>query len=264
MAENVLERVDDVLRVSRLTRSALVEIFSERVTMVQVGQAFAEKKCRLAVDEITEAGTGEYDRRLVFPPIAKLGPAVNEFDATTALPAHYWTEAARAERFWQTTCWGEELRSLALTAVGQAWGTPVVRMTNSGRRLYAGMVREINHGTHVHFDDAVHECPELSAPVDLIGQIAMNVFLAVPDEGGETHVWRRRWQSGDETRRRGYGYEDALVAGQESATVRPHVGDVLLLGSRWFHKVAPSSGGRRITLSFCLGMTAAGRIVTWS
>ncbi|MGY3201017.1 2OG-Fe(II)-dependent halogenase WelO5 family protein [Streptomyces sp. TE5632] len=263
--ENAPEFVDDdVLRAPRLTRSALAEVFSGRVTMVQVAQVVAEKECRLAVDEITAAGTGEYDRKVVFPPIAKLGPAVNEFEAATALPAPYWEEAERADRFWRTTSWGGGLRSRVLAAVGEAWGAPVTRAPLQGRRLYAGMVREINHGTHVHFDDVLHECPELFRPLDLIGQAAMNVFLSVPERGGTTHVWRHRWQHGDEERRRGYGYEDDVVSKIAGATVAPGIGDVVLLGSRWFHKVDPSEGGRRITLSFCLGLTADGHIITWS
>lgn len=264
MIKSQSEGAGDVLRATQLSRTALVEIFSGRVTMVQVDQVFTEEECSRAVTEITSSGTTEYDRNLVFPPIAKLGPAINEYQAASSLPNSYWDEAERAEKFWKGSPWSAGIRSRALTAVSEAWGAPVRRIQNRGHLLYTGMIREINNGTHIHFDDAVHERPDLFAPTELITQVAMNVFLSVPRVGGETHVWRHRRQGLDEEMRIGYGYQDSVVAGAESAQVTPRLGEIVLLGSRWFHRVARSSQGRRITLCFCLGITADGQIVTWS
>jgi hypothetical protein len=130
--------------------------------------------------------------------------------------------------------------------------------------MFAGMVREINHGARMHFDEVVREFEGVMDELP-ISQLAFNCYLAMPEEGGESVVFRRRWQPGDEAHRDLYGYQQYLAAGEPACEVRAEVGDGVLFDPRNYHIVRPNVGqGRRVTLSFFVGISAQGALHIWS
>jgi hypothetical protein len=90
------------------------------------------------------------------------------------------------------------------------------------------------------------------------------MFVSVPEYGGETYVWRHRWQPEDERHRLRFGYKNAAVASRSRIAVTPQLGDAVFFDSRNYHQVRPSTGGRRVSLSFFLGMTTRGHLLIWS
>ena len=128
-----------------------------------------------------------------------------------------------------------------------------------------GVAREPNQGFLVHFDDAQREFTGSFLDENVICQFAFNLYLSVPEEGGETVVWRHRWHPADDRHRPNgsYGYKEDVVAEAESFSMRPTTGEAVLLEPRYFHAVRPSTGGRRISLGFSVSMTDTGQLLTW-
>ncbi|MBV6696137.1 hypothetical protein KV557_03230 [Kitasatospora aureofaciens] len=76
----------------------------------------------------------------------------------------------------------------------------------NGRPLFGGTLREINSGARIHYDEAVREVPGLFDQ-HRIAQLAFNTWFLAPESGGETRLWRRRWQPEDEQHRISYGFD---------------------------------------------------------
>ena len=129
----------------------------------------------------------------------------------------------------------------------------------------AGVAREPNGGFQVHFDDALREFSGNLLDANLVAQFAFNLYLSVPELGGETVVWRHRWQPSDESFRlpHSYGYSVDVVGEAELLELKPMIGDALLFDPRNFHAVRPSHGARRVALGFAVGLSDSGELLAW-
>ncbi|MGW2249867.1 hypothetical protein ACWCXH_06660 [Kitasatospora sp. NPDC001660] len=92
---------------------------------------------------------------------------------------------------------------------------------------------------------------------------AFNTWFIAPEAGGETRLWRRRWQPEDEQHRISYGYRPPVTEGAQLLELAPATGDGLLFAPANYHAVAPSAG-RRVALAFFLGLTTRGNLIAWS
>ena len=97
-------------------------------------------------------------------------------------------------------------------------------------------------------------------------QISWNVYLELPEEGGETIVYSRQWRPSDEHEYRipgSYAYDPAVVKKVKHWRVTPKVGTLLMFNSRCYHQVAELRG-RRTSVSGFIGRLKSGRIVYWA
>jgi ectoine hydroxylase-related dioxygenase (phytanoyl-CoA dioxygenase family) len=154
--------------------------------------------------------------------------------------------------------------SIALARMGTAWGAAVSPATIGGRPVFGGTLREINAGALIHYDDINREFPHGLFDQDTVCQLAFNVWVAVPETGGSTTVWRHRWEPANEHHREAYGYRPEAVEHCQQVTVAPQLGDALLFNPANYHAVAPNPGGRRIAFAFFLALTTTGQLIAWS
>ena len=246
-----------------LTRDHLLRLAAGVLGAVRVTGFSSRDDCAAVMDALADHALGSYDHHLIWPPIAKLGPAAYDFYGTGSLDDRYWDVAAESVAVRSTLLRGGDPLDAAFARVRTAWGDDVVPATCRGRPMFAGMIREIAHGAKLHFDEIVREFPgALDEPPASF--LTLNWYLSMPESGGETSVYRRRWRPADERYRDGYGYTAEVVAGEPVAVVRPEVGDAVIFDSRNLHAVGPVAGGRRVSLSFFLGVTGRGPLTAWS
>jgi hypothetical protein len=141
---------------------------------------------------------------------------------------------------------------------------PSPRATIGGRAVFGGSLREINAGALVHYDEINREFPRGLFDQDVVTQLAFNVWVAVPADGGATTVWRHRWEPSDEEHRQAYGYAPVTVERCQQVSLTPRAGDALLFNPANFHAVQPNPTGRRIAFAFFLGLTTTGQLIAWS
>jgi hypothetical protein len=108
--------------------------------------------------------------------------------------------------------------------------------------------------------DGVHDNP-------LVSQLAVNIYLAVPPQGGELDLFgiapTKSWY--ESHRLKGtYGLDRKLLP-DPLASIKPLVGEVIVFNPLNIHAVRKSIGGQRSTLSCFVGYRGASKPLTiWS
>lgn len=251
----------DVEEAAELQRGHLIRLAAGVSGGVVVRSYFLAAECIAIMSAVDNCEFDSYNE-VVVPRIAKLGPTAFEFHTEQALDPRYWAAARSGRSTRAALLRGKDPMQPALDRVARAWGKPVRYATCGGRPLFGGLIREINGGARMHFDELVREMPNTLDDIP-IAQLAFNCHLSVPEAGGEMVVYRRRWRPADEHARDGYGYDPGLVADEPRAEIRAARGDAVLFDPRNYHLVRPATG-RRVTLSFFLGVLADGALVAWS
>ncbi|MFG3282499.1 putative 2OG-Fe(II) oxygenase [Streptomyces sp. NPDC048111] len=260
----VLFDVETVDSPEKLTRDHLVRLAAGTVGAVQVKNFGSPAECAAVLEALDSVPMGSYDEEIVVPRIPKLGPAAYDHYDAHGLGAAYWEDAERSTAHRSGLLNGTDPLAAATERVRAAWGGPMEPASCDGRAMYAGMIRETTGGMKMHWDEIARELPgALDEPV--IAQIGLNWYLSVPEAGGQTQIFRRRWLPGDERARDGYGYAEELARDEPSVTVRPEAGDVVMFDPRNYHAVRGNEGpGRRVALSFFMGVGADGTLQYWS
>lgn len=248
-----------------ITRSDVAGLVAGRIAAVRVPGLLPAARCHAITAALADAEMDRYDESRVFPVVAKFGPAINDHRDGGDLRDDYWEAARAAEKGWSVLGLPDAPRELCLAAFRSAW-PDVAPGRRQRREMHVGIVREINAGLQVHFDDAVREYAGRLLDAEVVAQLAFNIYVRVPPVGGETVLWRRRWQPSDEDLRipGGYGYHESVADGAQSLTLRPELGEGFLFDPRHYHTVRPATDGRRISIGCFVGLTDDGRLALWS
>jgi hypothetical protein len=250
-----------VVTPERLARDHFLRLAAGDVAAVHLRDAVSATACARFAESLGSVHLTDYDVRRYRIPAARLGPSLNEANAGGTIAAEYWEKRDLTLKFWGDA--DENLRAACGRIVGDAWSGDVRPATVAGRELFWGILRELSSGTVLHCDDVRREySPDLLDDPPQ-AQMGFNMFVSTPDIGGETLVWDRKWQPADENHRTGIGYSPEILNGQAHVTVKPRAGDVIIFDSRNIHAVRPGNSGRRISLSFFIGLTMES-LILWS
>jgi hypothetical protein len=271
LAERPLCTEDDlfvprITDLARFSRTDILDLLSGTVAAIGIRRFLPAQLCATAMARLDGGCVLDaYDRRRVDPPIARFGPVINDYKDDRRLRQDYWPRAGRDRAAWRAAMGPDDPLRTVIAGLAGAWGRPIRPARSDGRPLFAGAVREINDGALIHDDDVRREFrPGLFDEGTPIVQLAFNTWISVPERGGTTRIWRRRWHPADHRLRRGYGYDERAVAGEQVIEVSMGLGDALLFAPGNFHSVDPSAGGRRVAVAFFLGLVGRGELVSWS
>lgn len=136
--------------------------------------------------------------------------------------------------------------------------------------LVFGMMRSWEAGMSAlpHFDIIGEAGPTLRGRFRFTEQFGVNLYLEAPEDGGELHVWDltfegvKSWNipsiSGT------YGF-DAESLPSPDITIKPGVGDLVIIRSTRLHAVKETTQGRRVSISGFLGREQTSDILRlWS
>ncbi|NHB88140.1 hypothetical protein [Photorhabdus tasmaniensis] len=127
---------------------------------------------------------------------------------------------------------------------------------------FAGIVRIISGGSDLHVDYAPTFAKGNLAIGDVSTQLAWNLYVLSPSQGGETVIYNQPFKSTivDKTYK---PYDSSLLADCEFFTFRPQVGSVVIFNTCNPHIVLPANGNRIATGSF-IGLLNEKNLILWS
>ncbi|MFF8994068.1 proline hydroxylase [Streptomyces sp. NPDC014983] len=266
MSRTALDPLFTAMASESFTDRHLANLGAGVVAAVRVPDFLDPATCEAAMAALDRLPTADYDPARVPTRILRFGPALNDYrtpDGRLDAP-RYWAAAEAARAAWQRAGMRPDPIAISLARLGTAWGAAVSPATIGGRPVFGGTLREINAGALIHYDDINREFPGGLFDQDVVAQLAFNVWVSAPTDGGATTVWRHRWEPADELHREAYGYQSEAVRDYQSVSLTPELGDGLLFNPANFHAVEPAPAGRRVAFAFFLAITTTGQLIAWS
>lgn len=254
-----------VLTSPKFQRTHIADLAAGRCTAIRVPDFVDPAVCEQTLKALEGANFECYGEQRVYPQVMRFGVGVSDHRKDGKVSDSYWDAVRNSQAAWLNLGLPFDPFQMCRDELGANWPNTVSIGRRSGREMASGVAREPNSGFIVHFDDAQREFAGNLLDANLVAQFAFNLYLSVPECGGETVIWRHRWNPADERFRRpgSYGYDEEVVSGAESFELKPAVGEALLFNPRFFHAVRPSQNARRIALGFSLGLSDTGDLLAW-
>ncbi|MGY3295690.1 hypothetical protein ACVWY1_000108 [Pseudomonas sp. TE6288] len=208
------------LALERLSHHELRGAFSEQTEFVRLGKAYIEIR--------DEASRAEYHGQAIAN-IRKIrsafGPLASPIDHLRLLLDEVWPKGARL-------------------------------LDVNGRKCFVGIARFQGNNVDLtpHTDDLARNAPADHQP-RLLTQLSTNIYLQIPEDGGELEIWNLHPDEAEYERLRGqraYGIERHLLPPPD-LVVKPEAGDLIFLNPRLVHAVRPSATSTRVTLGVFIG-----------
>ncbi len=262
--DGLRSQIFDELTTLTLTRSHLLRLLAGTVGAIRIPGAIPGGLCDAFMRRLDPSLFTSYSAERYEFPVQRVGPALNEFNTERTVPEGYWARAREALSYWDSLESPHDVRATVIQLLSSAWRDEVRPATVGQRQLFWGIVREMNDGALAHWDDVVREYSDELFDDPPIVQLALNCFVSTPREGGETTVWRKRWDPADDIYRRSVCYDHDVVTARPFVSIKPHLGDIMIFDSRNYHAVQESSNGRRVSISIFIGLTGRGHLLVWS
>lgn len=240
----------------------LQALFKNQIPAIRIPKFASSGECEKLSLAIENIGFDFYEN--VEPPIGRIG--ITQFEYGNTRKFDYFNAVKRATETYK------KVASLSFDPLERLteflrYNVPnkvqVAYDNEAYSHYFAGLIRHINIAL-LHMDFARLDAPNWEIG-SITSQLAWNLYVKEPSQGGICKVYNRQWEPEDEKYKipNSYGYDYSLVAGSEIKQNFPVIGDLVIFNSRNFHEVLPAIG-ERITISSFIGKMPGGDIVFWS
>ena len=224
------------------------------VLALQVHAFIPPETCALIAAKAEEHGYPSY---LNVPSVRRIGMAFYETQGKPELIADYFDAVPRNALEFRRACapYVSPIDVLRC-ALDDAWPAGAHLQTLHGKKMFIGLSRLVAPGTTflAHHDILAEDAPGQPEATSLLAQFGANVYLQMPDEGGELLMWNREIPSADFKAMRGDDYGVPIATfGKPDLVLRPAPGDLLVFNSHKMHAVSPGTRQNRLAVSCFVG-----------
>lgn len=148
---------------------------------------------------------------------------------------------------------------LLRVTLDEIWPGGAGLMHLGGRKTPFGATRlwRTNSEALPHQDVLRREQTDDTKDIKLLGQIGVNIYLDVAEEGGGLEAWDHvitdeEYHGLGDRYEGSYGYKREMLP-EQSVVIPPQVGDLVLINTAYVHAVRKITAGHRITVSGFVG-----------
>lgn len=137
-----------------------------------------------------------------------------------------------------------------------------------GQKMFVGLSRVVEPNVNflAHHDILSKDAPDSFEAHSLLAQLACNIYLDVPDDGGNLHIWEKELspEEFDQQRGNSYGIDPELL-GEPDVIVDVNSGDLVFFNAKKMHAVTASQTKSRLSISCFIGYKGANvPLILWS
>lgn len=238
-------------------------LFENKIPCIRVSGFASKKECIQLERSVAKVGFDFYEN--VFPPIGRIG--ITQFEYSGKDKVDYFLRASKANdvyrRITSMANFSPLDRLIYILNHNIDKNADIAFEDDVDASYFAGLFRQISVAL-LHVDFARLDAPGWKIG-DVVSQLAWNLYITPPENGGSCNVYNRPWQLNDESRKitGSYGYDSSLVENVEYKSNAPIIGDLVIFNSRNFHEVTQANGDR-LTCSSFIGKLPDGNLVLWS
>lgn len=243
-----------LIKTKKIDQKSLKNLASGEVLAIRIKDYLSSDLSRKLADKIMASGYAHY---INAPSIGRIGMAFYEAGNEPELLNTYFEQAHGhienlRERCLPYTSPIDKLRC----ELDEVWPAGANLENLYGQKMFIGLSRVVEPNVYflAHHDIFAKDAPHSFHARSLQAQFACNVYLDMPDEGGELEIWEQEMSPAefDALRGESYGILPELL-GEPSLRLKPNCGELILFNSRKMHAVAPSVKHSRLSLSCFVG-----------
>jgi len=256
----------DVILSDAITADSLRPLITGEALILRVPRFASDELCIRVSEKLQNVGYEDYRNA---PSVGRIGMSFFETGGKRELMDHFYKTALPNIHLFRDACapYSSPIDVLRCT-LDEIWPLGANLQSVSGRKMFVGLSRNMRPGTPLlaHHDIFARLAPDEPEAHDLIRQFAANIYVDVPEVGGELVMWKNEITDASFLERRGEKYGmDLDDLGPPDIVVKPERGDFIIFNARKMHAVAAGSGSDRLTLSCFVGYRGEDRPLTfWS
>jgi len=254
--------------VDRLEQQHILDIVNGKLDAIRIKNFCSAEVCQEISEKVLNSSL--YGRYVNAPKIGRVGQAFFESQAC---------EKSKLQYAQKSVLWMKQLREECepnLTPIDkirleldEAWEKGAIVHSLDGTKMFAGLVREFATGScaEPHQDILSWDAKGVWDAEVVRSQVAINVYMRVPEEGGELVLWPRSLTAKEyETFQipGSYGVRRDVL-GSPSQVITPEAGELIMFNPRNVHAVDEIKKGLRVTWSMFAGIVSQDTpVVMWS
>lgn len=249
-----------------LSFANLQALINHEVQVLRIPGFISDEACAAMSKGLKSTGYNDY---LNAPSVGRIGMSYFETAQKQEIVDHYFATALENINILRKACSPypcpvDTLRCL----FDEVWPGGCGLQDLYGKKMFVGLSRSMKPGIPLlaHHDMFGRHAPNTPEAASLISQFALNVYVDVPEIGGELAMWMKEISDPEFLELRGpnYGVPLELMSAPDF-TVKPQNGDLILFNARKMHAVLPGEGCDRLTISGFLGYRGVDqRLTVWS
>ncbi len=136
----------------------------------------------------------------------------------------------------------------------EVWPAGATIETADNQKCFVGTCRVIDPGANMLPHNDRFGRMRLDGLADMTGQLAVNIYLQMPEAGGEIELWLKEPTAAQDKEQETRDGLDRDSLGEPKLVVKPEEGDLVIFNSRLIHGVTAGIGKRqRVTMSCFIG-----------
>lgn len=245
-----------VVKASSLNRDDLEALNRGEIIAIRIPNFYSVNSCGYVADRMLTSDL--YGKYANAPLIGRVGQAFFESLASDNHRISYETHAVNWIGQMRSFCepYLSPIDKLRLT-LDEVWPAGSQLASMNGKKMFVGLARVFSKGAsaEVHQDVLAWDAPNSEEAKSLKAQFAANIYLKMPEGGGELLVWPKSLSHEEYLKNKNpdsYGI-DPNVLGCEPVSIVPELGELILFNSRLAHAVRCPHDSDRITWSCFIG-----------
>lgn len=261
-------KFDGVLSAHELTQDHITGLIDRSITAVRIPKWYNETLCNTIADRLTNNSL--YGNYINAPKIARVGQAFFESQASAESQQRYNESSVK---------WVKQMRHATApylspidklrVEVDEVWNAGSHLYSFAGTKMFAGLGRHFTEGSEAdpHTDVFAWDTPDDSEICEITDQLAWNVYLSMPEEGGQLTLWDEWPDKAEYEQKRilgSYGLQRNMLK-DPVASITPDLGEAIFFNPRRVHAVERVTAGSRVTWSCFVGYRGPDKaLVFWS
>jgi hypothetical protein len=240
-----------------LTSDAIKQLVHKDAAVARVKNFYQVEACDYIAETLLNSSL--YGKYANAPKIGRVGRAFFETTVSNEALLDYFSQSTTWLRLLRDACqpYQPPVDKLRLQ-IDECWDHGAHLGQLNGKKMYAGLIRVFDQGAfaephqdHLDWDAAAHEIYEDAYfPV----QLASNVYLRMPEVGGDLALWPISLCRTDyELRRIPNSYGVDVTGLGNPLVIKPEKCELIIFNARNIHRVDAPIKGNRVTASCFIG-----------
>jgi hypothetical protein len=255
-----------VIEEAALSFSNLRALINHEIQILRIPGFISPEDCKNISKGLKSTGYNDY---LNAPSVGRIGMSYFETGRKQEIVDHYFATALKNINTLRKACAPHPCPIDTLRCnFDEIWPGGCGLQDLYGKKMFVGLSRCMKPGIPLlaHHDMFGRHAPNTPEAASLISQFGINVYVDVPEVGGELAMWMNEISDEEFLERRGQHYGVPLeLLDPPDFTVKPQNGDLILFNARKMHAVLAGEGCDRLTISAFLGYRSINeRLTVWS